>query len=78
MVRTARYRHEADTVGEFRTFLKEYGVIGLALGLIIGRKVAPARGQRGQAVTLASATCTRRFGMPPCCGLSAIAPASRA
>lgn len=25
-------------VGEFRTFLKEYGVIGLALGVIIGSK----------------------------------------
>ncbi len=26
------------TVGEFKAFLKEYGVIGLALGVIIGSK----------------------------------------
>jgi large conductance mechanosensitive channel len=29
---------QGDSVGEFKAFLKEYGVIGLALGVIIGGK----------------------------------------
>jgi large conductance mechanosensitive channel len=33
-----RLQQREVTVGEFKAFLKEYGVIGLALGVIIGAK----------------------------------------
>ena len=36
--REGRLLSREVTVGEFKTFLKEYGVIGLALGVIIGGK----------------------------------------
>lgn len=37
-VRVGRLLQREATVGEFKAFLKEYGVIGLALGVIIGSK----------------------------------------